>query len=55
MRNPKTIATIDLMFLHKKCYTRGSVLLQDDLDRDSDLNSKNLLKDSSPLRDWTNM
>ena len=37
---------IDLMFLHKKEYTRGSVLLQDDSDR-------NLLNDSSVLRDRT--
>ena len=36
MRNSKTIATIDLICLHKKCYTRGSVLL----DRDPDMESR---------------
>ena len=39
LRNSKTIAPIDLIFVHKKCYTRGSVLLKDDPDRDRDLDS----------------
>ena len=45
--NSKTIASIDLISLHKKYYARGSVLLQDDPDLDSRI--------YLPLRDMTTM
>ena len=40
--NSKTLAPIELtwLFLHKNYYTHGSFVLQDDLDRDPDLDSR---------------
>ena len=46
--NSKTIALIDLIFVHNNYYPRGSVLLKDD----PDLDSRILFKNSSPLGDY---
>ena len=35
-RNSKTVAPIELIFLHKNYYARGSVLFKDDRDPDLD-------------------